>query len=486
MGGNLATINSAKENEWLTDNGFGGWIGLTDRENEGDWKWLSGEEVKYVNWYPGQPDNVGDEDYVGKGTGNLQWGDANNSGYGNGGAELDAITEIPYYQFGDSIYIELGNSSWEEAQANAEKLGGNLVSINSKEEQEFIVNTFASNDDGDNGKWIGLIDKDQEGQWEWISGDETTYRNWASGEPDGSSNYKSSENYAIFNTLETYNREIGIWSDVPGDTEISGIVEIKVGESIETKANLKVDPVNDAPVVTGPVDLGSMQEDGTIKITKADLLANSSDPDGDPLSIKNLKISEGQGNITVNDDGSWTFTPDPDWNGNVEFSYQVSDSIKFIQTEPTSLTTGARQNSDFEKAVSDGKYIYVPTHIEGSQLDGDSSKTCFLLEKYTLQGQLIWQSEKGIEMEVSGKNNGDKYRVKEGTINMVFRKIHGIIIEIFVEDFFDTGNGVLSRKYYSQQLDVVSLKPKTNITLFHEVTFKAFCTIKGPKIKANP
>jgi len=77
------------------------------------------------------------------------------------------------------------------------------------------------------------------------------------------------------------------------------------------------------------------------------------------------------------------------------------------------------------------------------------------------QFKLLGESEDGIEMQVSGKNNGDKYRVKEGTINMVFRKIHGIIIEIFVEDFFDTGNGVLSRKYSSQQLDVISLKPKT-------------------------
>ena len=75
--------------------------------------------------------------------------------------------------------------------------------------------------------------------------------------------------------------------------------------------------------------------------------------------------------------------------------------------------------------------------------------------------KLLGESEDGVEMQVSGKNNGDKYRVKEGTINMVFRKIHGIIIEIFVEDFFDTGNGVLSRKYSSQQLDVISLKPKT-------------------------
>ncbi len=71
------------------------------------------------------------------------------------------------------------------------------------------------------------------------------------------------------------------------------------------------------------------------------------------------------------------------------------------------------------------------------------------------------QSEKGIEMQVSGKNDGDRYRVKDKKINMVYRKIHGVIIEIFVEDFFDTGNGVLSQIYSSQQLDQKSLIPKT-------------------------
>ena len=77
------------------------------------------------------------------------------------------------------------------------------------------------------------------------------------------------------------------------------------------------------------------------------------------------------------------------------------------------------------------------------------------------QFNLLRKSEEGIEMQVSGKNEGDKYRVKDGNINMVFRKIHGVIIEIFVDKFFDTGNGVLSCKYSSQQLDVISHTPKT-------------------------
>ena len=71
---------------------------------------------------------------------------------------------------------------------------------------------------------------------------------------------------------------------------------------------------------------------------------------------------------------------------------------------------------------------------------------------------LLKNSESGIEMIVSGKNKGDKYRVKNNCINMVYRKIHGTIIEIFVDEFLDTGIGFLSKKYSSQQIDPITLQ----------------------------
>ena len=74
---------------------------------------------------------------------------------------------------------------------------------------------------------------------------------------------------------------------------------------------------------------------------------------------------------------------------------------------------------------------------------------------------LLKNSESGIEMSVSGKNQGDKYRVKNDCINMVYRKIHGTIIEIFVEEFLHTGIGSLSKKYSSQQIDPYTLKTKS-------------------------
>jgi len=44
---------------------------------------------------------------------------------------------------------------------------------------------------------------------------------------------------------------------------------------------------------------------------------------------------------------------------------------------------------------------------------------------------------------------------------MVYRKIHGTIIEIFVQEFLDTGIGFLSKKYSSQSIDPDTLKAKS-------------------------
>ena len=75
--------------------------------------------------------------------------------------------------------------------------------------------------------------------------------------------------------------------------------------------------------------------------------------------------------------------------------------------------------------------------------------------------KFLRETEKGMEIQVIGKNEGDKYIVRDKKINMVFRKIHGVIIEIFVEEFKDTGDGFLSKRYTSQQLDIETLTPKS-------------------------
>ena len=81
---------------------------------------------------------------------------------------------------------------------------------------------------------------------------------------------------------------------------------------------------------------------------------------------------------------------------------------------------------------------------------------------------LLKNSESGIEISVSGKNQGDKYRVKNNSINMVYRKIHGTIIEIFVEEFLETRTGYLSKKYSSQQIDPDTLEENSRKLVYED------------------
>ena len=50
----------------------------------------------------------------------------------------------------------------------------------------------------------------------------------------------------------------------------------------------------------------------TALISTTQLLANASDVDGDTLSVVDLKIASGKGNLKANPDGTWTFTPSSD------------------------------------------------------------------------------------------------------------------------------------------------------------------------------
>ncbi len=67
-------------------------------------------------------------------------------------------------------------------------------------------------------------------------------------------------------------------------------------------------------------------------------------------------------------------------------------------------------------------------------------------------------NEIGLEVIVGGKNKGDKYRVKNDVITMVYRHIHGNLIIILTKDVIHTGNGYLSKSYSSQYLDPISKK----------------------------
>ena len=80
-GGTLATIYDESENDVianLTKNGTKNeyWIGLSDIEDEGIWKWIDGNYAAYTNWLSGDPNNdFAIEEYIAINKDSEQWYD---------------------------------------------------------------------------------------------------------------------------------------------------------------------------------------------------------------------------------------------------------------------------------------------------------------------------------------------------------------------------------------------------------------------------
>ncbi|WP_226621291.1 Ig-like domain-containing protein [Alloyangia pacifica] len=83
-----------------------------------------------------------------------------------------------------------------------------------------------------------------------------------------------------------------------------------------------VDVADSGPVAVD--DAAETDEDVAVTI---DVLDNDSDPDGDPLTVTSATVTGGDsiGTVAINGDGTLTFTPADDYNGDAEITYTVED-----------------------------------------------------------------------------------------------------------------------------------------------------------------
>ncbi|WP_210444843.1 tandem-95 repeat protein, partial [Vibrio crassostreae] len=116
-------------------------------------------------------------------------------------------------------------------------------------------------------------------------------------------------------------------ADFNGELELT--FDISDGqETISSAIDLTVRPINDAPV---PEDKTfEIEEDGTLVFTDADLLSGATDIEGDNLSVEGVTYDGGDGILTDNGNGTYTFAPNENFNGDVNFSFDVSDGTDTV------------------------------------------------------------------------------------------------------------------------------------------------------------
>ncbi len=120
-----------------------------------------------------------------------------------------------------------------------------------------------------------------------------------------------------------------------GSDSFSYIAGDGAGGSDTATVTININPINDAPNAVD--DAYSTDEDTVLNVTVPDVLANDLDIDGDALTVIS-NTSPAHGGVTVNANGSFSYTPDLNYHGPDSFDYTASDGAGGNDTATVIIT----------------------------------------------------------------------------------------------------------------------------------------------------
>jgi VCBS repeat-containing protein len=238
----------------------------------------------------------------------------------------------------------------------------------------------------------------------------------------------------IFTTTQGGSIDIkadGSYTYTPG-TNFNGVdsfaYEVSDGELVsEATITLNVQAVNDAPVAQNAT--AALDEDAVLNT----MLPTASDVDGDSLTYS-LQTNSSHGNVVINPDGSYSYTPNSNYYGADSFVYLVSDGNGGQTTATIDLTINS---------IIDDMTIYGTNKkdtLRGDQIDVGSNDTI-----YGLNGNDVIYGLGGNDI-LDGGNGNDKVYGGDG---------NDIIYASMGRDYLDGGSGTDTLSYANYNYGVV-------------------------------
>uniref|UniRef100_G1N6I5 Macrophage mannose receptor 1 n=1 Tax=Meleagris gallopavo TaxID=9103 RepID=G1N6I5_MELGA len=239
----LATVTDRYEQAFLTSIiGFKPvkyfWIGLSDVEEQGTFRWTAGDPVTFTHWNMGMPGREPGCVAMRTGTSAGLW-DILNCEEKNlflckqlveGATPPPPPTTPPLPSCPDewqsipqsSFCFKVGREkmqTWFGARDFCRAIGGDLACVHSEEEQKLISNYRHLS------YWMGLNALDSDGGFTWCDGSPVNFQKWANGEPN---NYDGNEKCGVF-----YGYNDMKWNDIFCEHMQDYVCQIKKGASLK-------------------------------------------------------------------------------------------------------------------------------------------------------------------------------------------------------------------------------------------------------------
>lgn len=375
LGGHLVTVNTQEEQQFLNDvimpnaSKSAYWIG---GYQEGDiWKLLNGENIFYSNWSENEPNKSGQYMHMYL---NGKWDDTtNNDSIDKHGficeIESDAISvPMDVKRYATSAYKRYDLSmTWSEAKAYCEYLGGHLVTITSKEEQQFVETKLLP---GGLKKAYWMGGKKENDQWSLITGESFIYSNWAEKEPNNSGSFL--QIYYSDNSV----KDNGKWDDTENhgnnETHLHGFICEWEDNNSDPNDDIEVLPILDSnQILDAKIALTKTIEDAhsetMIIINYFSIVKNSENSEkqkklyvGNEYNNQTLYLAQIVNN-RVKTIGCNTVT-----NGYFQYDYKSEGEYLLLTGNPQSfsiprsysLTTGTSKYITIKNIFSDARVTY--------------------------------------------------------------------------------------------------------------------------------
>jgi VCBS repeat-containing protein len=222
----------------------------------------------------------------------------------------------------------------------------------------------------------------------------------------------------------------------------------------EATVNLTVAPVNDAPVAID--DAYSTDEDTLLVVSAPGVLGNDTDVDGDDLDAAVVTVPD-HGELTMNPNGAFTYTPDANYNGSDSFTYTVSDgnggsdlatvnlTVFPVADEPVAVDDSYNTNEDTTLNIS------AANGVLRNDTDADNDTLSASVVSVPDHGALVLNADGSFTYTPDANFNGTDsftYRASDGnggsdvaTVTLTVASVNDT--PVAVDDAYDTNEDTL-------------------------------------------
>jgi VCBS repeat-containing protein len=157
-------------------------------------------------------------------------------------------------------------------------------------------------------------------------------------------------------------------------------------------------------------DAYSTDEDVVLVINAPGVLANDSDINGDVLEAV-LDAAPAHGTVTLNTDGSFSYTPAPNFSGSDSFSYRAADGLDTSDTVIVTITVNELNDppvvQDDAYSVDEDTILTVSAPgVLGNDSDEEEMPLTAVLQATTTNGTLIFNSDGSFSYTPAANFNG--------------------------------------------------------------------------------